>query len=196
MLSELIAFRAEPVTIVNNFCVEMKPTGERIINGIRKAIIECGLDEGTLLTGSTEENMITVQTSIGITAVGMIDLNTWVKPKTYEGDDLVVIGTPKVGSEVLESNEFSNIKIISLIKDMPGINEILPVGSKGVDYEVGEMCKTNNVHFQYTDNVKVDVKKTAGPVTCFIVSGNKEIIEEQLIRHNVVFSYLGYFTAS
>jgi hypothetical protein len=190
-LSELLAFRAKPITIVNNFCVEMNPTGEKIIGGIKKAITDCGLDQEMLLTGSTEENMPTVQTSIGITAIGMIDLKNWTKPKTYKGDDLIVVGKPKVGSEVLKSKEIPNIKIISLIKDILGINEILPVGSKGIDYEIGELCKSNDLDFKYTQTVEVDIKKSAGPVTCFIISGQKETILEQLTKYNVSYSYLG-----
>lgn len=193
-LSELLAFRAKPVTIVNNFCVEMNPTGKKIIGGIKKAIADCGLDQEILLTGSTEENMPTVQTSIGITAIGIVDLKNWTKPKTYEGDDLIVVGKPKVGAEVLESKEMPNIKIMSLIKDIPEINEILPVGSKGIDYEIGELCKSNNLSFTYAEKIEVDVKKTAGPGTCFIVSGPKESILEQLQKYNISYCCLGHFS--
>lgn len=194
VLIELLAFRAKPIILVNNFCIEMKPTGERIISGIQKAIIDCGLEKDIVFTGSTEENMPTSQTSIGVTGIGTIDLKTWIKPKTYKGDALFLIGRPKVGLEIVNSSDPFIIKMINNISNISGVNEILPVGSKGIDYEIGELCKSNKLEFNYRENVTVDVNKSAGPVTCILVSGQEEILINNFTEQDIEYYYLGDFS--
>lgn len=193
VLCEILAFRAIPQIIVNNFCVEMNPTGEKILVGIKEAIEEIGLDSSHLLTGSTEENIPVMQTGIGLTCMGMIDLKLWTKPKTQPGDELFAIGIPKVGTEVVETDEISNLKIISQINNHLGIHEILPVGSKGIDYEVNELCRCNNLILNYTENIPLDIKKSAGPVTCVLVSGEKDVIVKTLESLGATYNYLGKF---
>lgn len=193
VLSELLAFRSKPIVMVNNFCIEMKPTGEKIISGIEKAVADCGLESDMVFTGSTEENMSTSQTSIGLTAIGMIDLKNWIKPKTYQGNALIAIGTPKVGLEVVNSKEPFIIKMLNNISNMPGVNEMLPVGSRGINYEMGELCKSNGLDFRYIENVEIDVKKSAGPVTCILVSGHKESLINNFVEQGIQYYYLGNF---
>ena len=193
VLGELLAYKVTPLTIVSNFCVEAEPTGKEIIQGIKKALKEAELETVTHLTGSTEENMPTIQTAIGLTAIGVIDLNNWVCPKTFPEDHLYLIGTPRVGDEVLDFDEVSILMVISKIYELPAVHEILPVGSKGIDYEVGELCKYNELDFQYSDQVKIPIYKSAGPATCALISGKKESVEPILQATNVQYSYLGKF---
>lgn len=193
VLIELLAFRAKPIMMVNNFCVEMKPTGEKIISGIKKSIADCGLEKEIVFTGSTEENMPTSQTSIGLTGIGRVDLKTWIKPKTYKGDALFLIGRPKVGLEIVNSSDPFIIKMINNISNISGVNEILPVGSKGIDFEIGQLCKSNNLDFNYRENLAIDVNKSAGPVTCILVSGQEEILINSFIEQHIEDYYLGNF---
>lgn len=193
VLCEILAFGAIPQIIVNNFCVEMNPTGDKILLGIKEAIEEIGLDSNHLLTGSTEENIPVIQTGIGLTCIGAIDSKLWIKPKTELGDELFVIGIPRVGVELINANEISNLKIISQINHHLGIHEILPVGSKGIEYEVNELCRCNNLRLSYTENIPLDMKKSAGPVTCVLVSGVKDIIIKKLETLGATYHYLGKF---
>ncbi|MPW26928.1 selenophosphate synthase [Alkalibaculum sp. M08DMB] len=191
VLCELLSFKVKPQMIVNNLCVEMNPTGKEIIAGIKEAVEEIELDPSNILTGSTEENMPVIQTGIGITCIGTIDKKSWLMPTSKAEDAVFVIGTPKVGAEVLKTEGISNLKIISKINYKKGVNEMLPVGSKGIDYEISELCRCNKLQFQYIDKLTVDIKKSAGPVTCVLVSGDKNLIEEMLSKFNVSYSYLG-----
>jgi len=193
VLCEILAFRATPQILVNNFCVEMNPTGEKILIGIKEAIEEIGLDSSQLLTGSTEENIPVMQTGIGLTCIGVIDTKLWIKPRTEPGDELFAIGSPKVGAEVVAKDGISNLKIISQINDNISIHEILPVGSKGIDFEVNELCRCNNLIFNYTENIPLDIKKSAGPVTCVLVSGEKDSIVKRLESLGASYNYLGKF---
>ncbi|MFZ7119927.1 MAG: selenophosphate synthase [Eubacteriaceae bacterium] len=193
VLCELLAFRAKPTIIVNNICMEMEPSGRLVIDGIKKAAEEIQLNIENMLTGSTEENMPVKQSGIGITCMGIVDKRTWTIPKTNKNDSLYAIGKPKVGEEVLKDSMMSNLQVINYLKDKDGINEILPVGSKGISFEVNELCKCNNLSFKYLEKIDVDINKSAGPATCILVSGDNNLIEKYLGEKNITHSILGEF---
>ena len=62
------------------------------------------------------------------------------------------------------------------------VNEILPVGSKGILYELGEMARTNDLKYCIEDDLLVDVYRSAGPGTCAIISLNEK--NYNLIKEN------------
>jgi len=149
----------------------MNDTGERIIRGIKKAIAPLGLSDAQIITGSTEENFPTCQTGMGITIIGIINKDSWNQPRAKSGSLAVVVGIPKVGYDVLEDKgEILSIEHLIELKNNRNIYEILPVGSKGILFELNEMARTNNLAFCLEDNIKLDLSKSAGPATCAIIS--------------------------
>lgn len=171
-LYEILSIGAEPITIVNTLSVEMNNTGKEIIKGIKRAIKPLSFRDDLIITGSTEENFPVCQTGIGITVIGIIDKNKWEIPRTKKGALAVVIGIPKLGGEVLadEGREIFSLEILLELKKLPFILEILPVGSKGILFELEEMARTNDLNLCIFSDIKVDLYKSAGPATCAIVS--------------------------
>lgn len=170
-MMELMAFGAKPITVVNTLSVEMDNTGKRVLKGIQKALKPLGLDDKNIVTGSTEENFPVSVTGIGITVIGIIDKKNWIKPRTSPNMIAAVIGVPKLGNEVLEARDqiMSISKLIEL-KRKDYIGEILPVGSKGILYELKEIISSNNMEFVLEEDINLDLKKSGGPSTCVIVS--------------------------
>ncbi|MFZ7132727.1 MAG: AIR synthase related protein [Eubacteriales bacterium] len=193
VLCELLAIGATPIMVVDNICMEMKHAGEGIIKGIHQALEEIHLDGKKMLTGSTEENMKVIQSGLGITCLGIIDKDYWSFPKTYAGDDLFVIGSPKLGKEVSKNKGLSNLQIIDIIRNKNEIHEILPVGSKGIGFEISELCRCNTLNFQYSKENTVDIYKSAGPGTCVLVSGIGKFIVQYLEELMCEHYYLGRF---
>ncbi len=178
-LMELLAFGADLITIVNTLSVEMDSTGEKIIEGIKEALNPLDLDDGMIVTGSTEENFPVSVTGVGITAIGIVDKGEWEKPRTESRMIAVLVGLPKVGDEVLkDKNEVMNISKLIDLKKKIYIGEILPVGSKGILYELEEMTKSNDLDFILEKNINVDLNKSGGPSTCVIVSIEKDKYED------------------
>ncbi|HEX3015590.1 MAG TPA: AIR synthase related protein [Desulfobacteria bacterium] len=70
-LMEVLAAGAWPVCVVNTLCVEPSPAGEEISQGVADEIRVLGIDPSQVLTGSTEKNIPTTQSGIGITVVGV-----------------------------------------------------------------------------------------------------------------------------
>lgn len=178
-LAETLAIGATPITISNTLTVEMESTGKKIIEGVKKSLRVLPNSENIAITGSTEDNFHTLQTGMGITVIGVIDKNKWKKPITNSGDLAVVVGLPKVGHEVLldKGKEILSLENLLKLTEKSFVNEILPVGSKGILYEANVMAESNNLSFLLEENVSIDINKSAGPATCAVVSIKEEDLQ-------------------
>lgn len=170
-LMELLAQGAKPICIVDNLGVEMDPAGEKMLKGIKKALIPLNLKEDLLITGSTEENIPVSQTFIGITIIGIIERSKWRIHRPKHGDILVTVGIPLVGDELVNyKGEPFNIKTLLSLLEKSYVKDIIPVGSKGIEYEMGVLASTNDLNYQLAKQIPIDIKKSAGPSTCGIVA--------------------------
>ncbi|MCT4564400.1 MAG: alpha-ribazole kinase [Maledivibacter sp.] len=172
-LMEIISIGAKPVGLTVNICNEPTPTGNEIIGGIEDELSEAGLD--IPLTISTEKNMPTTMTALGITAIGLINKNDILLKDISRGDYVYSIGIPSIGNEVLENQELiCNIKILNNILAEKGIKEVIPVGSAGIMGEIDKLCRQYCVEIQPLNDLHIDIYKSAGPCTVIIIiSKNK-----------------------
>ncbi|PGS55823.1 hypothetical protein [Bacillus sp. AFS041924] len=186
-LVETLAFRSKPTVLINTLCVEMNGRGKRIINGIEKAIKEyneANFYEDNLeinITGSTEENIPTKQTGLGITLMGEI-FNPFNKREVNSGDAVILIGYPKVGHEVLEDlnenkNEIINFNSLKYLTNNKAVSDLLPIGSKGVLHELNQLMETNNINMNLFIQSNIELQKSAGPATCALAIIKKDTIE-------------------
>ncbi|PEJ56183.1 hypothetical protein CN692_18595 [Bacillus sp. AFS002410] len=187
-LVETLAFRSKPTVLINTLCVEMDGRGKRIINGIEKAIKEyneANFYEDDLeinITGSTEENIPTKQTGLGITLMGEI-FHPFNRKEVSSGDAVILIGYPKVGQEVVEDlnenkNEIINFHSLKQLTSHKEVSDVLPIGSKGVLFELNQLMETNNKEVKLLDQTSIQLHKSAGPATCALAIIKKESIEE------------------
>lgn len=183
-LMEILAIGAEPITVVNALAVEMDPSGKRIINGVKKALEPLKLTDDRIVTGTTEENIPVCQTAMGMTIIGIIQKSEFRKATALKDDIAVVVGIPKVGDGVIQDQgkEILTIDLLLKLKSYTEVHEILPVGSKGILYEFGEMAETNNLKFLLDENLIIDIHTSAGPGTCAIISIKEE--HYNLIKEN------------
>lgn len=193
-LSELIAFGVKPSLIVNNLCVERNDTGNRIIEGISEALKDIQLKKENILTGSTEDNIPVVQTGIGLTAIGLIDKDKLNFPNIVPGDLAVVIGIPKVGDEVVnDQGEILDLLDIQKIKKEFYTKDVLPVGSKGIEFELNVLIKESKLGFEKSNKFNVDLSKSAGPSTCAIVVIEENNLNKLRKRISKPINILGRF---
>lgn len=178
-LMEVVSFGATPFSVIDNLCVEMKEVGESILRGIQRAVEPLDLSGDALITGSTEENIPTVQTGIGVTVVGVMPSSDWPIYRTEPGDTIIALGQPKVGDEVVRDNEQTtmNLNRLCRLRELPFVKEIIPVGSGGIRHELEAMETTNKVSIDLNESIALDLDKTAGPATVVIVSVREENIE-------------------
>lgn len=194
-LSEILAIGADPIVIINTLCVEMDKTGIEIVNGIKRAIKPLNISEDIIITGSTEENIEVAQTGIGITVNGIINRKDWKCPYVRKGALAVVLGIPKVGEEVLadEGKEIMSVTTYKKLYQNKKIQDMLPVGSKGIKYEAEEMADTNSLSFQIDSNIKLDLYKSGGPATCAVVAIEESYYEEFKKSMQIPVNRIGVF---
>lgn len=138
--------------------------------GVRDILQEAGLIE-LPITGSTESNFPGLQSALGLTIIG-----TREKRKTYEWlgeESFAVIGTPLVGTEVLENRAIiPTVELLKKFTTLEGVVGVLPVGSKGIQRAYEQWTGREDKLLS-----SLDVVKTAGPATCFLIAYHKEAFQ-------------------
>lgn len=172
-LFEVIASGATPFLIVNCLSFEMEDTGRKVIAAIKNYVREAGILEDIQVTGSTEDNVPTIQTGIGVTVLGLADIDKFHPGSSQEGDQLVCIGIPKSGPKYevrLNDPELISLKELLKIRSLPFVHDILPVGSKGIFHEAEQLAASNSLVYSPFSFDGIDPKQSAGPSTCVIAS--------------------------
>lgn len=85
-----------------------------------------------------------------------------------------LLGYPRVGSEVLGAKDVLNLSDYIKISNSKEIVEAIPVGSKGVKYEIGILEKISGLKVEANFPQHLDVLKSGGPSTCCLVVHNEE----------------------
>lgn len=174
-LMEVLAAGARPMAVINTLGVEMMPTGAAIVQGIRKELVLSRLPAEILVTGSTEENVKTCQTALGITVLGKASRSELRLGKSFAGDVVACLGKPLVGEEVLLGAPADTQLLFELLA-LPWLHEILPVGSKGIGHEARALAAGADLTLALALDLKLDLEKSAGPSTCLLVT----LAEKQL----------------
>ncbi|WP_426351172.1 AIR synthase related protein [Alloiococcus sp. CFN-8] len=175
-LMELLAVNAIPKSITLTIASEPYPTGDEIIKGAKEELEASGY-KNLPMAISTEKNIPTCQTALGITLIGLCN-NASLRICTSKAEDEVYcLGRPLVGNEVLnvQASELITPKDIKALSSMEGIHDIIPVGSKGILGEIELLCKSNDYTFISEAEVSIDMNKSAGPSTCLIFTASKEV---------------------
>ena len=177
VLAELMSMGFTPFILADGLAVEMNDTGKQLIEGFNEVLSKLSFD--VHLTGSTEENIRTVQTSMGITCIGLCDKDKLKFNKTKSGDLCLIIGLPMVGNEVVNNPDKAlDIEDFEKLFHCDFIKEMLPVGSRGIECELNDLLKYNGLNFKYESNLSIDLKKSGGPSTSCIVTLSKDNLEE------------------
>lgn len=164
---ECIAAGGEPITVVvQNFCGN--DSWSHLVDGIQKGLTELNLDVVTI-TGSSESNFQLVQSAVGISVLGKKPVDKKTELPYSERLQFAVIGLPLVGNEVIEQHD--KVAPLALFHKIGKLNGVMvwPVGSKGILYELNQMF-TNQTFASNIVRTTVDVIKSSGPATCFIVA--------------------------
>jgi len=163
VLAELMSMGFTPMILADGLAVEMNDTGRQLIEGFNEVLSKLKSIK-VHLTGSTEENIKTVQTSMGVTCIGICNKDKLKYKKTEKKDVCMLVGLPLVGNDVvnnpdkiLDIDDFEKLFLCDYIKEM------LPVGSRGVAAELGDLCEYNNLNIKYEENIAVDLKHSGGP---------------------------------
>jgi hypothetical protein len=185
-LMELFAVGADPISLACTLSVEPDPTGNQIIRGIKDEIWNADL-HGVQILCSSEKNFEVSQTGVGVTGIGLATLPNLKIGRCKPGDEVVAIGEPHVGQEVLvgeRNRRLADTRDVREIRRKSFVHEIIPVGSRGILYEAQVMAKGSKLSFRPIESGEIDLKKSAGPATvlvCAIPRGTLRMVTAAVI---------------
>ncbi len=197
---ELLAIGAEPISVVDTLGVEMVGIGEAIIRGVQKAMAEGAIDP-LCLTGSTEDNIPTVTTTVGITVIAELQKHLIDKYKPLAGQKIFVVGRPKMGEQFLEEEVIGNkgevitIGMVEHLRCIGKFSHMLPVGSKGIRWELDLLLAIHGLKIVPVQEVPIDMEASAGPATCMLVTCDEAEMEALISAVTVPVTFLGTLLA-
>ena len=185
-LMELLAIGADPISLACTLAVEPNPTGNQIVRGIMSEVQNAHFRNVQILC-SSEKNMKVTQTGVGVTGIGLVSIPNLKIGRCRPGDEVVAIGEPHVGYEVLvgeKNRRLADTWDVCTVRTKPFVHETIPVGSRGILYEARIMAKGSNLSFRPIEPSQIDFKKSAGPATvllCAIQKGSLRKVRETVI---------------
>jgi hydrogenase maturation factor HypE len=176
-LMEILSVGAQPQAISVTISNEPYPTGEGILNGVKDELKYADL-EGLPVCISTEKNISTSQTAIGVTIVATCKKDDLRIGTTGAGDLVYSLGLPKVGDEVKAAlgSDIINPEDIIKLSIVEGVHDIIPVGSKGIKKEAVMLAESIGYDIIFNDGLDIDIHKSAGPATCLIFTCSPDAV--------------------
>jgi hypothetical protein len=162
---ECVAAGAEPFAVVlQNFSGD--EAWEQLIKGVKRGMKELEIND-LQITGSTETNFSFELSAVGMSIIGRREKEI---KEEFIGDNgyeikVAVIGDPLLGTGVVENKHVAPLKLFQWFAGQRDVLSLLPVGSKGILYELEQLFAGHSLKF----TADLDVKKTSGPATCFIL---------------------------
>lgn len=180
-LLEIIAAGAKPEIIVDTLNVEMDPTGRAMIAEISTmaALIGLGPDR---VTGSTEDNVPTVSTGIGVTIVATARRSQLRAGTSSAGDKVVCLGAPTsapADTIVIGDERMISVETLIGVLCVKGVHDALPVGSHGIAFEAEQLAASSALSFVVGVH-STNMTKSGGPASCVLVSVASESLDAVL----------------
>ena len=174
---ELLAVGAEPFLLVSLCGNEWEDTGLKFYEGIRSELALAGYSN-LPINGSTEENMMTTMSSIGVTLLGKVSIQHALIRRIKSGQHCYQCGYPYLGPDVLtHREEIPTYDDVRYLHSLEGVSEIVPIGSKGALNEARQTADANAYTFEVLQDETVEQvgQLTAGPATSLLVVGDETI---------------------
>jgi selenophosphate synthetase-related protein len=193
-LMDVTATGAFPLLLSVTLGVEKEPTGNQILEGIRREARSIGLDPNQVIMENTEDNFETVQTGVGLTVVGFANEEELRLGKTLPGDIIVAIGKPKGGEEVIlaeAKGEVADLKNVVQLSQRKYVHDIAAAGTFGIADEARMMAFAVGRQIKFAEVRGLDLAKSAGPGTVVLATVDKEKLEDLTSLINKPINVIG-----
>jgi hypothetical protein len=152
-------------------------TAELLLAGVRAVL-------GSLpLVVSTEKNMPTAMTALGVTVTGSCPKGALRLGQARPGDLLWCAGVPRVGAEALAADAvLPSPELVTMLFQTPGVHAMIPVGSRGVAAEAEVLAAESGLSAALRPDAGVDLYRSAGPSSCLLFAAAREYAPRRLPR--------------
>lgn len=171
-LLEVLCAGGVPLAVVDALCVEKEPTGALMIAEITRLAAEAGVAPEAV-TGSTEENVVTTATGIGVTVIGRLAAEARPGCGSVAGDVVLCLGLPLSAPRdqiVIGHPQQVAMAAIRTVLASGLTHDALPVGSGGLDREVQLLASGSGLTPIWSDPCPVAKEDSGGPSSCVLVS--------------------------
>ncbi len=179
-LLEVLCAGASPMLVIDDLCVELEPTGRQMIAEIHRLAAAAGLPPDAV-TGSTEDNVATTATGVGVTVLGRLERSATSRPGGGQPGDVVLcaglpISAPRDEVYIGHPDQVSVAAVVAAVASGL-VHDALPVGSKGLDWEVPQLAASAGLDFSWVQS-PVARSDSGGPSSCVLFSVPQECVEE------------------
>jgi hypothetical protein len=181
-LLEVLCAGAEPIAVIDDLCVELEPLGAQMITEIRRLSAEAGVAPEAI-TGSTEDNVPTVATGIGVTVLGRLQPGRRVGGGSRPGDLVVCAGLPISAPrhEIYIGHPGQvPVSVVAAVLATGVVHDALPVGSKGLSWEVPQLAHADGLTPRWRSDHGLRVDDSAGPSSCVLFTCAPDDLDELL----------------
>lgn len=168
-LLEVLCSGARPVALINTLCHDMAEATV-FIDTFRAVASEVGIRPDAV-TGSTEENVPSPATGVGVTVIGTLagDLLTG---GGRPGDVVICVGWPRSAphDEVFIGHpDIVPLSTVQALVVTGAVHDALPVGSRGIGYEAGQLAGSAGCTLTWLPHpLPLDV--SGGPASCVLLA--------------------------
>jgi len=166
-LLEVLCSGARPVALINTLCHDMAEATV-FINTFRAVASEVGIRPDAV-TGSTEENVPSPATGVGVTVIGTLagDLLTG---GGRPGDVVICVGWPRSAphDEVFIGHpDIVPLSTVQALVTTGAVHDALPVGSRGIGYEAGQLAESSGCALTWLPH-PLPLDASGGPASCVL----------------------------
>lgn len=195
VLMEILSTGAMPIGLTAAICNEPDPTGEAMLEGIRQSLAEAGFPK-LPLTISTEKNIPTQQTALGLSVVGICHNRTLEARRSKIGSPVYAAGIPKVGQELAaDEGQIADFTTLKQLLNVTEVQEIWPVGSRGILAEGNDLAASagGRLKLKPGGTHTIDIRKSAGTCTTLLFTSDQGSLD--LTQFNVPCFDIGVIEA-
>ena len=166
-LLEVLCSGARPVALINTLCHDMAEATV-FIDTFRAVASEVGI-RPEAVTGSTEENVPSPATGVGVTVIGTLtgDLLTG---GGRPGDVVICVGWPRSAphDEVFIGHpDIVPLSTVQALVTTGAVHDALPVGSRGIGYEAGQLAESSGCALTWLPH-PLPLDASGGPASCVL----------------------------
>ena len=166
-LLEVLCSGARPFALINTLCHDMAEATV-FINTFRAVASEVGIRPDAV-TGSTEENVPSPATGVGVTVIGTLagDLLTG---GGRPGDVVICVGWPRSAphDEVFIGHpDIVPLSTVQALVTTGAVHDALPVGSRGIGYEAGQLAESSGCALTWLPH-PLPLDASGGPASCVL----------------------------
>jgi len=171
-LLEVMCVGAEPLAVVNALCVEMDPLGATMLTTVRELAAQAGVP-AEAVTGSTEENVATRATGIGVTVVARPGPYGLIAGHARPGDIVLCAGWPRSApDDALYPGhpDLVDIDELRVVLATGMVHDAVPVGSRGVRWEMSQLAGPAELAVSWEPAGPIPLDQSGGPASCVLLA--------------------------